>query len=292
MSGTQLPIFAAAASGLFAEHDLEVELVNVLSTNGRYGLSDFAERVRSVARDEVDFCVSAVAYVLTAQAEANGELPARFAAVLHQRSPVGGLVAGDSEMQGPEDLPSRRVARGPMPWFFAEYQAGLAERGLGEPVVVDLPEGVSSPEALARGYVEVLPGYPEMVPGNSSKAGFPLRAIPLDIEVYASGLVAADRLPLEVVSRMREALAAGFYLQREQPEVGIAAFVRQYPSAPVESIRESWSLFQPYGFAGAEPASMNVDRWKWTIEYTAAAHGLPAPPPDRVYRPELLSSLR
>ncbi len=289
MSGTQLPIFAAAASGLFAEYDLDVELVDVLSTQGQYGLSDFAERIRSVARGDVDFGVSAVAYMLTAQTEAHGSLGARFASMLHQTSSVGGLVRSDSDLRRPEDLPGRRVARGPMPWFLAEYEAGLAELGLGAPMVVDLPEGVSSPAALAQGEVEVLPGYAEMAPVNS-KGGVAVRAVPLDIEVYASGLVAGDHLPLEVVSRMKQALVAGFQLQRQQPEVGIAAYSRRFPNIPIDNIRASWSLFEPYGFAGQEPGSMDVDRWKATIEYTAAAHDLPIISPDSVYRPELLTA--
>lgn len=288
MSGTQLPIFAAAAGGLFAEYELDVELVDVLSTQGRYGLSDFAERIRSVARGDVDFGVSAVAYMITAQTEEHGSLGARFAAVLHQTSSVGGLVRSDSDLRRRQDLPGRRVARGPMPWFLAEYEAGLAELGLGAPEVVDLPEGLSSPVALAQGDVDVLPGYAEMAPVNS-KAGVAVRAVPLDIEVYASGLVAGDHLPLDVVSRMKQALVAGFELQREQPEVGIAAYRRRFPNIPIENIRASWSLFEPYCFSGPEPGCMDAGRWKTTIEYTAAAHGRPPISPDRTYWPELLS---
>lgn len=288
MSGTQLPIFAAAAGGLFADYELDVELVDVLSTQGRYRLSDFAERIRSVARGDVDFGVSAVAYMISAQTDAQGALGARFATVLHQTTSIGGLVRSDSDLRHREDLPGRRVARGPMPWFLAEYDAGLAELGLETPDVVDLPEGTSSTAALAQGDVDVLPGYAEMAPVNSN-AGVAVRAVPLDIEVYASGLVAGDHVPLKVVARMKEALIAGFHLQREHPEVGIAAFSQRFPSIPTENIWASWSLFEPYGFSDSGPGSMDADRWKATIEYTAAAHGLPTLSPDRAYRPELLS---
>jgi hypothetical protein len=51
-----------------------------------------------------------------------------------------------------------------------------------------------------------------------------VRPIGLDIETYATGLLAADRLPLEIVTRMRDAFVAGYQLQLEQP-----AFRRRFP---------------------------------------------------------------
>lgn len=259
MSGTQLPTFAAAASGLFAEYGLEVELVDPLSTSG-YSLPDFAERIRSVARGDVDFAMSAVAYVLAAQTEAKGSLPARFVAVLHQKDPIAALVPESSGLRNREDLPGRLTARGRMSWFFADYAAALARLGLGPPVAVEMPDGTNPASALAHAQIDVLPGFVEMAPGRAKAGGAPMRAIPLDIEVYASGLVAADRLPLELVSRMRRALTAGFHLQRAQPEVGIAEFARRFPNAAEEEIRANWSLFRPYAFAGAAPGAMEPGR--------------------------------
>jgi len=121
------------------------------------------------------------------------------------------------------------------------------------------------------------------------RAGLPLRAIPLDIDVYTTGLVAADRLPLELVSRMRDALAAGYALQREQPDPGLAAFRRRFPDVSEEHVRANWALFEPYAFDGVPPGSMDADRWRATIDYTAATHGLSRQEPDRLYRPELLA---
>lgn len=259
-----------------------------MSTSG-YSLPDFAERIRSVARGDVDFAMSAVAYVLAAQTEAHGELAARFAAVLHQKDPIAALVPEASDLRDRGDLPGRLTARGRMSWFFADYAAALARLGLGAPVAVEMPDGVDPASSLAHGEIDALPGFVEMTPGRSKAGGVLMRAIPLDIDVYASGLVAADSLPLEMVSRMKEALAAGFHLQREQPEVGIAEFGRRFPNAAVDDIRANWSLFQPYAFAGAAPGAMGASRWQDTIEFTAAAHGLSLVRPERVYRPELLS---
>ncbi len=129
----------------------------------------------------------------------------------------------------------------------------------------------------------------DMTPGYTK--GRRVRAVPLDFEVYATGLVAADRLPVELVLRTRDALVAGYELQREQPELGIAAFRRRFPTISEEHLHIGWSVLEPYASDGPRPGSMNAERWRATIDYTAATHGLSAPAPEQVYRPELLAPL-
>jgi hypothetical protein len=107
---------------------------------------------------------------------------------------------------------------------------------------------------------------------------------------YTTGLVAADRLAPELVSRMRDALATGYELQRDHPELGIEALRRGVPSISEDHLRTAWSLFEPYAFAHPGPLSMDAVRWKTTIDYTCAIHGLPTPPAELVYRQELLTS--
>jgi hypothetical protein len=106
---------------------------------------------------------------------------------------------------------------------------------------------------------------------------------------YATGLAAADRLALELVSRMRDGLAAGYELQREHPELGIEAFRRRCPGISETHLRTGWSVFEPYASGRPEPLSMDAERWQTTIDYTSAAHGLPSLPAEQVYRPELLA---
>jgi len=88
---------------------------------------------------------------------------------------------------------------------------------------------------------------------------------------------------------MRDAFVAGYELQLERPELGIAAFRRRFPDISERHVRDSWSLFEPYAFHGGAPGAMHADRWETTIEHTAATHGLSPLAPERVYRPELLA---
>lgn len=120
------------------------------------------------------------------------------------------------------------------------------------------------------------------------KADFPIRAVPLDIRVYGTGLLAADRLAPDLVAAMRDAFVEGHHLQREQPELGLAAFRRKHPDVSEEHLRANWALFEPNAF-GSAPGSMEADVWRETIEYTAATHGLSVLSGDCLYRPELLA---
>jgi hypothetical protein len=284
VSGLHLPAFAAAEGGLFAEQGLEVEFVDCPAVPD-VSLAGWSTTVKAVAGGGADFALSSVAYLLAAQAEADGRLAARFAAVFHQRNPIAALVANNSDLREPDELPGRRMAGWPGSWFVEELEGAVAQVGLDPLAVVDAPADLLG--ALGRGEIDVVPGWVDMTPGYS-KSGLPVRAIPLDLDGYATGLVAADRLPLERVSRMRDALAAGYELQREEPELGISAFRRRFPSISEEHLRAGWSVLEPYVFDGPEPGVMDAARWRQTIESTAARHDLPVIAAERVYRPELL----
>lgn len=285
VTGMHLPAFAAAEAGLFAEQGIELEFVDC-EPAADYSLSGFTTRPKAVAAGRADFALSGVAYLLAAQTELAGALPVRFVAVAHQRNPITAIVRADSELQTPEDLPGRRAARWSIPWFTDEYAGALAHMGLDEPRIVDLSENID--EALADGTIDVMPTWMEMTL-HHRKPGFQIRTIPLDIDVYTTGLIAADRVPLEVVTRMRDAFVAGYALCRERPELAIAGFVRRYPDVTEAHIRRNWALFEPYACDSVPPGSMDGGRWQATIEYTAGAHGLSRVAGERFYRPELVS---
>lgn len=285
VSGLHLPAFAAADAGIFAEHGLDVEFVDCVPAADR-SLGGYSVTLKALAGGVAEFALSSVAYLLAGQTEADGRLGARFAAVFHQRNPIAGLVLEDSNLREPADLAGRRVAGQNRSWFAQELQGALAHEGLEPARVVELAAG--SRAALERGEIDAIPAWVDMTPGY--RGGVPIRAIPLDIEVYATGLVAADHLPLGLVSRMRDAVAAGYELQREQPEVGITAFRRRFPNISEDHLRAGWSVLEPYVFDGPRPGSMDVERWQATIDYTAAAHNLSAFPAERIYRPELMAS--
>ncbi len=297
VGGAHLPAFAAAEGGLFAEQGIEVEFVSAPAAPD-WTLRGFGSRLNAVAAGDADFALTSVAYLASAQREAGGYFPARFAAVSHQRNPIAAVVRDDSDLQDPADLASARAARWSMPWFTQEYAGALAYMGLGATVVgssegVDLETLGGMNRALGGGGIDVIPVWMDMTPyhreARFTDAGFPTRVIPLDVEVYTTGLLAADRLPLELVTRMRDAFVAGYELQREDPEPGIAAFRRRFPAVSDEHLRANWSLFEPYAFDGVPPGSMSSERWQATIGYTASTHGLPIFPAESLYRPELLS---
>ena len=285
VSGLHLPAFAAAEGGLFAEQGLEVEFVDCARAPD-WTLRGFGARVKAVAAGEADFALTSVAYLVAAQTEAEGSLPVRFAAISHRRNPITAVVRDDSDLTEPADLAGSVTASWSIPWFAQEYAGALAHMGLGPPVIA---EGVrDAGTALERGEVDVIPTWMDMTL-HDRKHGVPVRAIPLDIEVYTSGLVAADRLPLEIVCRMRDAFVAGYELSLEQPELGVTAFRRRFPDVSEEHVQANWALFEANAFGGGPPGAMAADRWRETIDYTALTHGLQAFPPERVHRPELLA---
>ncbi|MGI8413384.1 MAG: ABC transporter substrate-binding protein [Solirubrobacteraceae bacterium] len=275
---------AAADGGIFGEHGLDVEFVDCVSPADR-SLRGYSVTLKALPEGVADFALSSVAYLLAGQTEANGRLQARFAAVFHQRNPIAGLVLEDSNLREPEHLAGRRLAGQNESWFAQELQGALAYNGLEPASVVKLAAGRA---ALEQGEVDAIPAWVDMTPGY--RGGVPIRAIPLDIDVYATGLVAADRLPLELVTRMRDAMTAGYELQRSDPDLGITAFRRRFPNISEDHLRAGWSALEPYLFDGSRPGSMDAHRWETTIEYTAATHGLSVFPAERLYRPELIAS--
>ncbi len=285
VSGLHLPAYAAADNGVFADHGIDVEFVDCVSTPGG-SLGAWSAMVTAVAEGDVDFALTSVAYLLAGQTAAEGNLAARFAAVFHQCNPIAALVASDSRLQDQTDLAAARVAASGS-WYVKEFEGALTHLGLAPMALVDAPRDQRA--ALGTGEIDLIPGWVDMPP-SYSKEGLEIRAIPLEVDAaYATGLVAADRLALDVVSRMRDALAAGYELQREHPELGIDALRRRLPGISEAHLRTAWSVFEPYAFGRQRPLSMDAERWQTTIDYTAATHGLSSLPPEQVYRQELLA---
>jgi len=290
-----LPAFAAAEGGLFAERGLEVEFVPA-TRPPNYSVGGFTARVKAVAAGQADFALTSVVYLLAAQTQAAGTLGVRFVAAAHQRNPIAGVVRDDSELRTPADLAGARTARWSMPWFAQEYAGALDFLGIGAPVMIDVPGDLDP--ALGSGAVDVLPVWVDdttapklqgMVLHHRGTA-FAVRAIALDIPVYTTGLVAADRLPDDTIRAMRDAYVAGYRLHAERPELGMAGFRRCFSDVSEEHARANWALFEPrVGSDGARPGSMTAERWRVTIAHTAKTHGLATFPGELIYRPELLA---
>ena len=285
VTGMHLPAFAADEAGLFAEQGIEVEFVGCAKAKD-YSLQGFTTRPKAIAEGYADFAISGVAYLLAAQTELGGQLPVRFVAVAHQRNPITAIVRGGSDLHEPGDLAGRSAPSWSIPWFTQEYAGALDYLGIGAPQIVACPENID--EALASGEIDVMPTWMEMTQYHR-KPEYDIRTIPLDIDVYTTGLIAADRVPLDLVRRVRECIGAGYELCRERPELGAAGFRRQYPDVTEEHIHRNWAMFEHYAFDDVAPGSMDAARWQATIAYTASTHGLPTVAGERFYRPELLS---
>lgn len=230
-----------------------------------------------------DFCLTSVHHYLTAR-ETVGDLAARFVAVIVRRSPVAALVLESSPLTTPADLQGRRVTGSPDKPHMQEFTASLQRRGLGgcEPVRMEVD---AVHEALVTGGVDALVEFVDALPRIRRLAGAALRAIPVGLDVYASGLVAADRLSAELVGRMREALVASLVAQRANAEGGVDELLRRYPEARAEEAREGWRLVEPYIFDDEKPGSMDEAGWRRTLDVLCTARGLDPPAPQTVYRP-------
>jgi hypothetical protein len=203
---------------------------------------------------------------------------------VHQRSPLAAIVAAGSDIGCPADLAGRRsgepAATG---WLPDELVACLAERGIAPPEIVPVDYG-EPPRALGRGTVDIMATFLDTTTQQQPTSGIATRSIHVGHEIYASGLVAADRVPGDVVSRMVLAVRAAFEHQQREPELGIEEFCRRFPATSPVRARETWDLLAPFVFTGSSVGSMDDGRWTETLAWLAGVHGLGVPSPSAVWR--------
>lgn len=283
LPGFHLPFLGgAAAGGLFAEHGFDVEMLEPPPGGG-------VDSVIRTADGGTDFCLTSVGYYLMARARVPG-LSARFIAVVGRRSPIAGLVAADSPMRAPSDLGGRRVGAVAGDALAAQYEAALAARGVAAPVRVPVTYA-EAPSAVARGDIDVVADFADLVPRARRWSGIEMRAIPVGLAHYASGVVAGDHVPDEQVEAMQAAVAAALERQRAEPETGIEQLLARCPDVEAADALEGWSIAVPTIFADAPAGSMDHAAWEATIAFTAGVHDVAAPPAATVYRSLQLSSV-
>lgn len=279
MPGHHLPYLAAAADGLFADHGLDIEVLDP---------APGPENVRRVASGGSDFCLTSVAHYLTAR-DRFGDLAARFVSAVVQRHPISGLVAAESAFRTPADLSGRRVGGSGDKGLLAEYQAALEHLGFDRGEVVETSYR-DAPAALARGDIDALPDFVDLVPRTTAQSGIPVRAVHFGVDAYGHGLVAGDHVDLETVSRMQDGLAAALERQRLDPTIGLDVLAERYPDADPGMAVDGWAMGEPGIFTGAPVGSSTPEGWVSTISFLSAAHGLAAPAPESVYRPDAIRS--
>lgn len=279
LPGYHVPYVSAAADGLFTSYGLEVQILDPISG---------PENVRRVATGGSEFCLTSVSHYLTARAQF-GDLAARFVAPIVRRHPIGGLVAASSPFHTPADLAGKRVGGATDKALVREYQAALVHLGLAPGEIVLTTYG-DAPAALARGDIDALPDFIDLLPRTRHQAGIDVRAIHFGLEVYGHGLVAADSVPTETALAIVDAVVAALDRQRRNPGHGYEAMAARFPEANLDYAEEGWKIGEPNIFTGEPVGSSTPEGWASTIAYVSAAHDLPAPSPETVYRPDAIRS--
>lgn len=265
------------ANSLFAEQGLGVQFVEPGAGRG-------PENVLDVAHGDRDFCLTSVHHYLTALNKADGPLAARFVAVLVRHSPVAAIVPDDSPMTRADDMAGVRISASADKPHGAEFLAALRHRGHNPPELVSHdPERQHA--ALAHGEVAGAVEFIDAMPRLRRLVGCRVRAVPVGLPVYASGLVAADRVPDGLVTRVRTALVAALRAQRHEPQANVDDLVSRYPDIRADEATEGWQLIEPYIFTGAGPGAMHEHEWQQTLEHLCTARGLNIPRLYEVYRP-------
>lgn len=261
------------ADGLFAQHGLDVAIDD--PPGG-------PENIQYVAEGRVDACLTSVHHLLTAT-QRYGPLPARFVAIVVRRSPMSALVPLDSPLQTAADLAGRRYGGSPDGAHTKEFLATLDHLGIEAPIQVGGDDGGA---ALAQGDADFFIEYVDTVPRHTRLLGMRLRAIPVGLDIYSSGLVVGDRMPEPTVTALIGTLVASLEQQRAEGGRGLQELMARYPDTVAAEALEGWQLVQPYIFTGAAPGSMRTDEWARTLQLLTKARGLPVPAPESIYRPE------
>jgi ABC-type nitrate/sulfonate/bicarbonate transport system substrate-binding protein len=236
-----------------------------------------------------DLAVGSVHGVLAASTRTGRPPKVRFAAVLHQRSPLAALVPIDSPRTTPADLAGARVVRSNAPWFDAEYRAGLEYLGLAPPVHVG-PNPLGTRPSLARGEVDAVGSWEDGIAVIRERAGIPVRAIPFGPDVYTTGLLAADSVAPDVVERVVSAVAAALAALRRRPDLGVAELCARIPGVGPDRVAEEWGVLSRYLFGSVEPLVMRRDRWEATLRHAQRVQGFPPVDVARICREELLAT--
>lgn len=267
---------AGVAKGLFARQDLSVSL---LEPEGG------PDNIRRVAEGGADACITSVNHYINAYNTAD-DLPARFVAVVSKRHPIAALVRSDSPANVPADLSGLRLAGSRKDTLTRELLAGLSDLGVPAPTLVDVPYA-EAPAALGKGTVDIVADYADLVPRVRRQSGVEVRAIRAGARVYATGLVAADRLDDEVVRALRAGLVEALEQQRADPSLALDELVSRYPEVlPAEAL-EGWAYAEQCIFTDSPVGEMTACDWQQTLEHVTRTHGWPVPDAEDLYRPSL-----
>lgn len=299
MPGYHLPWFAAADTGVFERHGLDVTILDP---------APGPANTHRVAAGDADFCLTSIAHYLRAWAEQPG-VAARFMFAVTQRTHTAAYVVDGRRMSTgriplhPRDLDGARLGATDDSGFakayrrFARHTLGLADVPL---VEMPYPDGMA---ALGEGRCDVFADFIDLMPRIQGRnPGVPLRAFRFadyGLSIYGSGMITSDRLIRErpdTVGRMAGAAREALVSARDQPEVGLASLLRRYPETDPAYAREGWrqSAGLIFGWEAERcgPGYFEADRWEETIRYEADIQGMPLPPPAATYDNQFVMALQ
>jgi ABC-type nitrate/sulfonate/bicarbonate transport system substrate-binding protein len=265
-------------NGLFAEQGVDVEILDP---------SGGPDNIVRVGAGESDFALTSVQHYLSARAE-HGAIPARFVAMVVQRSPIGALVRASSSLHAAVDLAGCRVGGDPSNPQVIEFMATLDHLGIERPALVELPAG-SGPAALGRGEVDAIVALVDALPRRRRQAGVALRPVRVGRDdVYGSGVIASDALADDLVAKVRAGVVAALEAQRLGPDAGLAQLADRYGDDRTDDAPEGWRMLQEFVFTDVPTGSMDAAQWQTTLDFLSRARGFDVPAPETVYRPQFL----
>lgn len=274
----------AVETGVFERHGLEVELLEP---------APGPENVRRVAEGGSDFCLTSVTHYLHAR-ESYGPLPARFVAIVTQRTPLAAFVVAGRPISTDvipiraSDVAGARIAGTEKSALTRELVAHLRARGHEPGELVDVAYG-DAMRALADAEVDAVADFIDLLPRmrrrvpNVNVSG--LRLCDDGATHYGSGLVTSDRNLAErpaMVGAFVDAVRDAWEATRDDPARGTEAFVRRYPQVDPQVVVECWRETERLIFAGP-PGQLDPARWEQTLRHIATAQGLPMPEPQTTY---------
>src|SRR5919202_2452604 len=265
MPGYHLPLFAAAATGIWERHGLEVELVDPYPGPAN---------ARAAAMGRYDACLTSVAHFLHAKAE-EPELGARFVTMVADDTHMAVFARRESGIRDFADLAGASVLGSADSAFLREYDALLRHLGLDRGVLVDVPYEETM-DALTAGKADVAADFLDLLPAFEA-AGADVVALPFadaGIDVYGSGAVAGthfiDERP-DALRRLLVALRDALEETRRDPGRGVDAMRARIPDVDVRRALRGWEAGQRLVFLDKP---MDAEKWQRTIDHHAEAHGL------------------
>jgi len=228
VGGDRAAFYVAQQQGLFAQEDLEVELLA-----GR-GSSD---AITKVATGVAQMGEGGLDALLTAKTES--EVPVTAVMPLYTKAPDAIAVAEDSGIASLSDLAGKRIATSPFtssvgPWPFVLEMNGVAY----DEVETINADAATLPAMLATGQVDGIIQYVTNAPATGvvlEEAGKTLRMIPwadYGLEGYSASIFVNDTFLAEnrdVVIRFTRALKRAEEMMRDDPAMAAAAVVEAVP---------------------------------------------------------------